>query len=101
MDTFDPVTSQGVAITNLFWLELDISALLLGTGRRLAGDRAEVALATLASTFITSIAGVVTFLILSVENSAPVAPDWGIGLALGLDGPRSAARRRAATTAPP
>ena len=30
MDSFDPVTRQGVAITNLFWLELGISALLLG-----------------------------------------------------------------------
>src|SRR5215471_964332 len=29
MDSFDPVTRQGVAITNLFWLELGISALLL------------------------------------------------------------------------
>ena len=29
MDSFDPVTRQGVAITNLFWFELGISALLL------------------------------------------------------------------------
>ncbi len=29
MDTFDPVTRQGMAITNLFWLELGVSALLL------------------------------------------------------------------------
>ena len=29
MESFDPVTSQGVSITNLFWLELVISGLLL------------------------------------------------------------------------
>ena len=29
MDSFDPVTRQGMAITNLFWLELGISAVLL------------------------------------------------------------------------
>ncbi|MDQ3809809.1 MAG: cytochrome c oxidase subunit II [Chloroflexota bacterium] len=29
MDSFDPVTRQGLEITNLFWLELIISALLL------------------------------------------------------------------------
>ncbi len=29
MDSFDPVTQQGVGITNLFWLELAISAVLL------------------------------------------------------------------------
>ena len=29
MDSFDPVTQQGLGITNLFWLELGISAVLL------------------------------------------------------------------------
>jgi cytochrome c oxidase subunit II len=29
MDSFDPVTRQGLSITNLFWLELAISAALL------------------------------------------------------------------------
>jgi cytochrome c oxidase subunit 2 len=29
LDSFSPVTSQGVAVTNLFWLELAISGLLL------------------------------------------------------------------------
>jgi uncharacterized membrane protein YfcA len=45
-----------------------------------------VAPATLASTFMTSIAGVITFVILSVKQSAPVSPDWGVGLALGVGG---------------
>jgi cytochrome c oxidase subunit II len=30
MESFDPVTRQGLSITNLFWLELAISGLLLG-----------------------------------------------------------------------
>src|SRR5438874_12638706 len=29
MDSFDPVTRQGLSISNLFWLELAISGLLL------------------------------------------------------------------------
>src|ERR1051326_7529730 len=29
MQSFDPVTRQGLAITNLFWLELGLSGLLL------------------------------------------------------------------------
>src|ERR1051326_6687427 len=29
MQSFDPVTRQGLAITNLFWLELALSGLLL------------------------------------------------------------------------
>jgi hypothetical protein len=29
VESFDPVTSQGLSITNLFWLELAISAALL------------------------------------------------------------------------
>jgi uncharacterized membrane protein YfcA len=59
-----------------------LAPILVGSGR----SPTEVAPATLASTFITSIAGVITFVILSVERSAPVAPDWGVGLALGLGG---------------
>jgi hypothetical protein len=38
----------------------------------------------LASTFVTSVAGVATFLILSVHHRGPVAPDWPTGIALGL-----------------
>src|SRR5438105_11561021 len=29
MESFDPVTQQGLSITNLFWLEIAISAVLL------------------------------------------------------------------------
>ena len=52
----------------------------------LGARRTEVAPATLASTFVTSIAGVITFVILSMEQSATVTPDWGVGLALGVGG---------------
>jgi uncharacterized membrane protein YfcA len=40
----------------------------------------------LASTFVTSIAGVVTFLILASSRHGSIAPDWGVGLALGAGG---------------
>jgi uncharacterized protein len=59
-----------------------LAPILVGSGR----SPSEVAPATLASTFVTSIAGVITFMILSLEQSAPVSPDWGVGLALGVGG---------------
>jgi uncharacterized membrane protein YfcA len=59
-----------------------LAPILVGSGR----SPSEVAPATLASTFVTSIAGVVTFVILSVESQGSVRPDWGIGLALGVGG---------------
>jgi uncharacterized membrane protein YfcA len=46
----------------------------------------EVGPATLAATLVTSIAGVATFLILSTHNDGSIAPDWGVGLALGVGG---------------
>ena len=46
----------------------------------------EVAPATLAATLVTSIAGVATFLILSTHSDGSIAPDWGVGLALGVGG---------------
>jgi uncharacterized protein len=46
----------------------------------------EVAPATLAATFVTSIAGIATFVILSAGTNGSVAPDWGVGLALGVGG---------------
>jgi uncharacterized protein len=55
---------------------------LIGSGRR----PAEVAPAALASTFVTSVAGVITFTILSAHASGPVAPDWPTGVALGVGG---------------
>jgi uncharacterized membrane protein YfcA len=45
-----------------------------------------VAPATLASTFITSVAGVLTFLVLSTHHHGSVSPDWGVGIALGIGG---------------
>jgi uncharacterized protein len=59
-----------------------LSPLLIGSGR----PAAEVAPAALASTFVTSVAGVVTFTILSVKLHGPVAPAWSTGIALGLGG---------------
>jgi uncharacterized protein len=59
-----------------------LAPILIGTGR----PAREVAPAALASTFATSVAGVITFLILSVHHHGPVAPDWPTGLALGIGG---------------
>jgi uncharacterized protein len=59
-----------------------LAPILIGSGRR----PSEVAPAALASTFITSVAGVVTFTILSVHQHGTVAPDWSTGIALGVGG---------------
>jgi uncharacterized membrane protein YfcA len=59
-----------------------LAPILIGTGRL----PREVAPASLASTFVTSVAGVITFLILSVHHHGPVAPDWPTGIALGIGG---------------
>jgi uncharacterized membrane protein YfcA len=59
-----------------------LAPILIGTGRR----PAEVAPAALASTFVTSAAGVITFTILSVHQHGSVAPDWPTGVALGIGG---------------
>ena len=59
-----------------------LAPVLIGTGRR----PSEVAPAALASTFVTSVAGVVTFTILSIHEPGSVAPDWPIGVALGVGG---------------
>jgi uncharacterized membrane protein YfcA len=40
----------------------------------------------LASTFVTSLAGVAIFLILSADHHGSVAPDWPSGIALGAGG---------------
>jgi uncharacterized membrane protein YfcA len=55
---------------------------LIGSGR----PPAEVAPATVASTFVTFFAGVVRFLALSVGHQGTVAPDWGAGVELGAGG---------------
>jgi uncharacterized protein len=59
-----------------------LAPILIGTGRR----PAEVAPAALASTFVTSVAGVITFTILSIHQHGTVAPDWPTGIALGVGG---------------
>jgi uncharacterized protein len=59
-----------------------LAPILIGAGRR----PAEVAPAALASTFVTSVAGVVTFTILSMHQPGHVAPDWPTGVALGIGG---------------
>jgi uncharacterized membrane protein YfcA len=59
-----------------------LAPILIGTGQ----PPREVAPASLASTFVTSAAGVITFLILSVHHHGPVAPDWPTGIALGIGG---------------
>jgi uncharacterized protein len=46
----------------------------------------EVAPAALTATFLTSIAGVATFALLSLGGGADVAPDWPLGIAMGLGG---------------
>jgi uncharacterized membrane protein YfcA len=59
-----------------------LAPILIGSGRR----PAEVAPAALASTFVTSVAGVITFTILSIHQQGSVAPDWPTGVALGVGG---------------
>ena len=59
-----------------------LAPILIGSGRRAV----EVAPAALASTFVTSVGGVITFTILSINQHAPVAPDWPTGIALGVGG---------------
>jgi uncharacterized protein len=59
-----------------------LAPILIGTG----SPPREVAPAALASTFVTSVAGVVTFSILSLHHHGSVAPDWPTGIALGVGG---------------
>ena len=58
-----------------------LAPVLIASGR----EPAEVAPAALASTFVTSVAGVVTFTVLSAHHAA-TAPDWPTGIALGIGG---------------
>ena len=59
-----------------------LAPVLIGAGRK----PTEVAPAALASTLVTSAAGVITFTILSLHQHIPVAPDWPAGIALGAGG---------------
>jgi hypothetical protein len=47
---------------------------------------AAVAPAALASTFLTSLAGVATYTVLALTSTEPIAPAWILGLACGLGG---------------
>ena len=58
-----------------------LAPVLIGSGR----EPAEVAPAALASTFVTSVAGVITFTVLSAHHGT-TAPDWTTGVALGVGG---------------
>jgi hypothetical protein len=59
-----------------------LAPILIGSGR----PPAEVAPAALAATFVTSVAGVITFTILAIHQHGAVAPDWPTGIALGVGG---------------
>ncbi len=59
-----------------------LAPILIGTGR----PPAQAAPAALASTFVTSVAGVITFTILSAHAPGTVAPAWPTGIALGAGG---------------
>lgn len=59
-----------------------LAPILIGAG----WTSREVAPATLASTFATSVVGVATFVVLAALHGGSVAPDWGIGVALGAGG---------------
>jgi uncharacterized membrane protein YfcA len=45
-----------------------------------------VAPAALTATFVTSIGGLAAFGLLSIGHSGSIAPNWGLGVALGLGG---------------
>jgi uncharacterized protein len=59
-----------------------LAPILIGSGR----PPSDVAPATLASTFVTSVAGVITFLVLASHRHGSVAPDWAVGITLGIGG---------------
>jgi len=57
-----------------------LAPVLIGSGRK----PSEAAPAALASTFVTSAGGVITFTILALQQHISVAPDWPTGNALGI-----------------
>ncbi|GAA3244691.1 hypothetical protein GCM10017691_50990 [Pseudonocardia petroleophila] len=59
-----------------------LGPLLVGAGLSVA----TVAPAALATTFVTSVAGVGTYGLLSLTTQGPVGPDWGVGLLCGAGG---------------
>jgi hypothetical protein len=59
-----------------------LSPILVGSGMAVA----VVAPAALASTFVTSIIGAATFVVLALFTQGPIAPDWPIAIACGVGG---------------
>lgn len=59
-----------------------LSPLLVGSGLAVA----VVAPAAIAATFVTSLAGAATFVLLAATTPGSVAPDWPIGIACGCGG---------------
>jgi uncharacterized protein len=59
-----------------------LAPILVGAGYRVA----EAAPAALVATFLTSLAGGATYAVVSLNASGAVAPDWIIGIGLGLGG---------------
>ncbi|MDX6744060.1 sulfite exporter TauE/SafE family protein [Actinocorallia sp. A-T 12471] len=59
-----------------------LGPILAGRGMPMA----RVAPAALASTFVTSIVGALTYLVLSFVTSGDIAPHWTLGIACGLGG---------------
>jgi len=59
-----------------------LAPILVGSGLSVAS----VAPAALASTFITSLVGAVTYALLALTTTGPVAPNWPLGLICGLGG---------------
>jgi uncharacterized membrane protein YfcA len=59
-----------------------LGPILVGSGMAVS----QVAPAALASTFVTSVVGVVTFAVLQVSASGSISPDWSLGVACGLGG---------------
>jgi hypothetical protein len=64
-----------------------LAPILVGLGYGLA----EVAPAALAATFLTSFAGVLAYAAISVGAEGDIAPDWVIGIGLGVGGLAGAA----------
>jgi hypothetical protein len=59
-----------------------LAPILVGTGLSVVA----VAPAALAATFIASAIGVLAFALLSIVGNGQIAPDWPLGIALGLGG---------------
>ncbi|HYO38317.1 MAG TPA: sulfite exporter TauE/SafE family protein [Nocardioidaceae bacterium] len=59
-----------------------LGPILVGTGMAVA----TVAPAALFSTWTTSLVGVATYAIVSLQAPGPVSPDWSLGIATGLGG---------------